>query len=108
MNIAEIVEKLNLPHDQINLDYNNELWMPCPLPFGNHVKGDQNPSFSINMETGNCYCFVCGGGSLLYLVSSILGISHDEAKAWIRGTELGDESDAAFSKRIREKLCNNV
>jgi DNA primase len=101
LDIEDILDRLNI---RGAVDHRGEIWCSCPLPFSNHAHGDQKPSFSINTDTGNCFCFVCGGGSLIWLVSAILGIPHNEAKAWIRGVELGDESDEQFSARIREKL----
>jgi DNA primase len=102
--IAEVIEKLNLPFNKANLDSHNELWMPCPLPYGNHKNGDKNPSFSINMETGQCFCFVCGGGNLVFLVSSVLGVSYDDAKKWLGEIEGGYENEDDFRKRMKDKL----
>src|ERR1035437_8079992 len=108
MNIQEIVEKLNLPYSVNAIDSKGELWMSCPLNTANHKKGDQRPSFSINMDSGDCYCFVCGGGNVEFLVQSILGISSNEAKKWLSAYESGNEEEDDFKKRIRERLCNNV
>jgi DNA primase len=105
MEIAEVIEKLNLPYSINAVDQKGELWMPCPLPFGNHKNGDKNPSFSINLKNGKCYCFTCGGGGdLVWLVSSLMGTSFEDAKLWLKDMEVGIEDDDEFKKRIREKL----
>lgn len=106
MNVPEIIEKLNLSFKQSNVDSRNELWMPCPLPFGNHKNNDRRPSFSINLDSGDSYCFVCGGGNLVWLISSVLSISEAEAKSWLKGAEEGKENFEDFRKRMKERLCN--
>ena len=107
MEISQIIEKLGLPYDEKNVDSKGELWMPCPLPFGNHKHGDQNPSFSINLKSGDCFCFVCGGGSLSWLVQNIKDISFDDARAYVRNLESGNEDKDDFKKRIKSKLDSN-
>lgn len=102
MNVAAILEKLNITGG--NEDRNNELWVKCPLPYGNHKHGDSNPSFSVNMRTGFYNCFVCGGGNLTKLVSEVLGMSYQEAKAWINDELYSEEAEDAFQQRMLNKL----
>jgi hypothetical protein len=53
----------------------------CPNP--EHF--DNNPSWSINMDTGKHHCFSCGfGGSFQWLVQITQGVRSGEAIAWIR------------------------
>lgn len=56
----------------------NEYRAKCPL------HDDQNPSFSLNIHTGNWICFKgCGQGEFTSLVSQILNCSSQEAREWI-------------------------
>lgn len=102
-NIDSIIKKLNL--DGGYADAKNEYWFPCPLPYGNHKHGDQNPSFSLNLETGQYNCFVCGGGSLIKLISEIKGISYEEAKGWLHDP---NEDADEFYERIQSYLANKT
>jgi hypothetical protein len=45
---------------------------PCPLAFALHQSGkDTNPSFAINIDTGNFNCFTCKSGKLTKLLQLI-------------------------------------
>lgn len=102
MNVSAVLEKLNI-QGGIE-DRNNELWVRCPLPYGNHKHGDKNPSFSINLRTGYYNCFVCGGGGLTKLVAEIKGLSYEEAKAWIEDELYSNEAEESFQQRMLERL----
>jgi len=58
---------------------NNEIIHSCVLPFGLHNHGDQNPSASLNTDTLLFNCFTCGGGTIIWLVQSVLNLSKNEA-----------------------------
>ena len=56
----------------------------CPAHFSRTGKLDNNPSWSINAETGAHNCFSCKfRGSLASLIEYCQGIGFEEAKAWI-------------------------
>ena len=57
----------------------DELNHSCKLPFGMHSNGDRNKSASLNQSTLTFNCFVCGGGSIVWLVENILDITHEQA-----------------------------
>lgn len=86
-------------------EYRQQLWCSCPLPFGNHKRGDRNPSFSINNDFDHpsfgCYnCFVCGGGTILHLVALLKEINTDEAYEWIRTFAHEAEDDDKFLEML--------
>lgn len=56
----------------------------CNLPLGLHRKGDRSASAAIMWKTMRFNCFVCGGGSFLWYLASVLGVSGTEAKSWLR------------------------
>lgn len=99
--VLSIIEKLEIT-DGFET-HNGEYTVSCPLPFGNHKNGDKNPSFSINLNTGQYNCFVCGGGSLTQLISYMKGISYEEAEYWLRNDYV-DESNDDFKQRLLDKL----
>ena len=75
-----------------------ELWVSCPLPYGNHKRGDRKPSFSINISDnpkrlGLYNCYVCGGGDLQQLVSEMQGISSEEAYEWLYQFVTSEDED---------------
>ena len=49
----------------------------CPLPYHN----DENPSFSMNRLTGQCYCFSCDWKGNVYLLAKELNM--DNPHQWI-------------------------
>lgn len=56
-----------------------ELRARCP------IHNDHNPSFSLNIETGNWICFSgCGSGNFVKLVERVQGSSLQEAYLWIQ------------------------
>lgn len=69
----------------------DELFMRCPLPFGLHAGGDRNPSSSFNRVKLLFGCFVCGGGDVIWLTQTILGVERDEALRAIDGSLRTDE-----------------
>lgn len=57
----------------------------CYAHFERVGKYDRHPSWSCNTETGVFHCFSCGWkGPFVLLVSEVLGISWEEAAAWVR------------------------
>lgn len=65
----------------------NEAWALCPGHLQELGREDNAASWSINLETGQHFCFSCGwSGRYIDLVQMNLGLKGDEdqAKAWIR------------------------
>ena len=73
-------------------DTGDELIHSCQLSFGLHKNGDSNPSASLNKNTLLFNCFTCGGGSIIWLVENVLGISRDQAiielRNYIKGVKV--------------------
>ena len=86
--------------------YRGEIWCSCPLPDGNHSKGDRNPSFSINItdekKIGLYNCFACGGGTIIELVQVLKNLSQEEALAWAK--KFSPES----SEYLEQKRFQNI
>ena len=80
----------------------DELVTPCPLPFGNHKHGDKNPSFAVNTKSGVANCFVCGGGSLVWLVQQMEDKTYKEALSTLQSfqVEMSDEEFAALVESL--------
>lgn len=75
----------------------------CHAHYERVGKYDRNPSFFCNIETGVFFCFSCGWkGPFVVLVSEVLGVSWDEAVAWIRKRG-GIERVNRILKRGREQ-----
>lgn len=56
----------------------------CPNLTGNHLNGDQNPSFGFNDEKLAFNCFSCGGGNVIEMVQMMKpGMTEDEALAYL-------------------------
>lgn len=70
-------------------DTGDELIHSCQLNFGLHKNGDQNPSASLNKNTLLFNCFTCGGGSIIWLVENVLGISREQAVAELKNYSKG-------------------
>jgi DNA primase len=59
----------------------DEAWAICPNP--KHF--DNDPSWSINLNTGEHFCFACGwGGNYVFLVEKMLRLDPEAAEAWVR------------------------
>ena len=71
------------------IENGNELIHSCPLPFGMHRNGDQNPSASLNRESLLFNCFTCGGGSIIWLTQNCLSIDRADAIAVIKNEVTG-------------------
>lgn len=75
---------LTLPELGIDVEkvVRDEAYALCPNP----KHGDNDPSWSINLETGEHFCFSCGwGGNYLMLVKKSKGFEEDEpAEQWVR------------------------
>jgi DNA primase len=78
----------------------DERIMSCILPFGNHKHGDRNPAASLNVVNNLYNCFVCGGGSLIWLVSQMENVSTDSAVEILRQYQR-EMTDEEFEKMIR-------
>lgn len=62
----------------------DELIHSCPLPFGLHRNGDQNPSASLNWRKLAFKCLGCGsGGGLMWFVAVMRGTGSTEARQWL-------------------------
>lgn len=73
-NYAFLASNLNI----VGFIQADELRARCPL------HDDQNPSFSLNINTGLWTCFAgCGKGNFVHIVERILGCSLQEAYDWI-------------------------
>lgn len=57
----------------------DEIIHSCVLNFGLHNHGDQSPSASINKNSLLENCYVCGGGTIIWLVQNALDLSKAEA-----------------------------
>lgn len=68
--------------------YRGEIWCSCPLPDGNHARGDRSASFSVNVtddrKIGLYNCFACGGGTIIELVAILKNITYKEAEEWVK------------------------
>lgn len=75
---------LTLPELGIEIDHitkKGEAWALCPSP----KHRDSDPSWSINLDTGDHFCFSCGwGGNFLWLTMCVLQEKPEEAEEWIR------------------------
>lgn len=79
--VEAVLVRLGIESDQRN----NEHIAMCPMHFKNTGKVDNNPSWSINADTGVHHCFSCSyRGTLLGLIADVLDISFEEAKSWLR------------------------
>lgn len=62
----------------------DELIHSCPLPFGMHRNGDQNPSASLNWRKLTFHCLGCGsGGGLLWFIAIMRGTGGTDARRWL-------------------------
>jgi hypothetical protein len=57
----------------------DEIRHSCPLPFGMHPNGDQNPSASFNKRKLVFNCFACGGMGVVEFVQTVHDCSEDDA-----------------------------
>lgn len=80
--VAKVLDRLQLTYTQRG----RELMGNCPGHLKLTGRTDQNPSWSINEETGAHHCFSCGyKGNLLTLVADLLQLDNlDDAKSWIQ------------------------
>lgn len=96
--------------DRLGIDYNHrghELLGNCPGHLKATGRQDQNPSWSINEDTGAHHCFSCGyKGSIFSLVADLLEFeSLEEARQWIRNNAAIDLD--LLSKELRELKGKN-
>lgn len=68
---------------------NGEIRHSCILPFGGHANGDRTPSARLNFEKLTYNCWVCGGGGLLWFVSTMRNegddaIGRTRVLTWLR------------------------
>lgn len=79
----------------------------CPDMWGLHKHGDTTGKFAINREKRVYHCFVCGGGSLLFLLAEIKNIDIDEATTVIYKLTSGDNrSDDKFLDYYRDLISD--
>jgi hypothetical protein len=58
-----------------------EAWATCPNP----QHSDRSASWSINLDTGEHYCFSCGwAGNYFSLVESVTRLDNEQTEEWIR------------------------
>ena len=77
-----------------------EIRHSCPLPFGLHKTGDENPSASFNEEKLVFHCFVCGGGDIFWYVQNVRDCNLEEALGILR--EIVSPSDITAAELIAE------
>lgn len=95
--------------------WRGEEWCSCPLPFGNHPKGDRDASFSINLDnpekTGLYNCFVCGGGNIIHLVALLNDLEYEDAERFVSHYITGREEtfldDIKHVLDIKDKIRDN-
>jgi len=80
----------------------SELIALCPMHKYRVGKEDNNPSWSINADTGAHHCFSCGyKGNLLTLISDLLEYGDlEKAKSWLRSNT--DVNWELVSKQLNE------
>lgn len=80
----------------------SELIALCPMHKYRVGKEDNNPSWSINADTGAHHCFSCGyKGNLLTLISDLLEYGDlEKAKSWLRSNT--DVNWDLVSKQLEE------
>jgi DNA primase len=102
------LEDLGVSPEKVKGD---EAWALCPNP--NHP--DNSPSWSINLETGEHFCFSCGwGGNYLLLVNTAKGFKGDEplGEEWIRkhgGIDVARKKlrgEQAYTKKKAEQVSD--
>jgi hypothetical protein len=91
------LEKLGLTVTRVDGD---ELYTHCPAHEALLGKADRTPSFSVNSESGLCFCFSCHyGGSWVKFAADMLDATEGEAVAWTRA-----QGTLGASKRRLERL----
>lgn len=97
--------------DQLGIDYRvygDEAKAECPGHLENTGSVDRNPSWSVNVNTGQHYCFSCGfGGSFVYLVEYLHGDA-TAARKWLREEGVLAEARAILSGKNKEEEENPV
>jgi len=67
----------------------------CPL------HSDRNPSWQMQAETGLFHCWSCqAGGGVVSLVSQVLNLDTDSAKAWLRANGVEGDTVSAVPERL--------
>lgn len=67
----------------------DELTAECPAHLRRVGRRDENPSWSLNAESGLHHCFSCGfRGNVSQLVAHQRGVSLDEAREWLSRREV--------------------
>jgi DNA primase len=95
--VEEVLVRLEMDSEQKN----RELLALCPMHYERTGKPDNNPSWSINVDTGAHHCFSCGyRGNMLGLICDRLGIDYDQAKRWL--TQYTNVDLAVMSARLEE------
>lgn len=106
--------------NRLGIDYDSrgdELIALCPMHLYRTGRADNNPSWSINIETGVHHCFSCSyAGSLLGLVCDVLEYTDDSgardfgrASRWIG--QYGDidvEKSAARLEKIKDSYIKSI
>lgn len=80
--VQSAMETLGLAIVRIDGD---ELYTHCPAHVALTGHTDNNPSFSVNSETGMYFCFSCHyAGGWLTLAADMLNVGRGEAETWTR------------------------
>lgn len=103
--VEAVLLRLHIEPDTFRGD---EILALCPGHEGRTGRRDNNPSWSVNTESGVHHCFSCGfKGSLLTLVAEVLQLKTDwdrldldAAKAWLR--KHTDVDLEALAKQLSE------
>lgn len=77
----------------------------CPDIWGLHKNGDTTGKLAINRDKMVYNCWVCGGGSILQLVTALKGWDVEEATEWLyQFTRLSSQSKEDFLTEIDGRL----
>lgn len=104
--VIEVLARLEI----FGNERNNEVVSTCPMHFERTGKYDNNPSWSINQDSGVHHCFSCGyKGTLFGLISDVLSLSPEEAKRWLRQyTQIDVELTAKRLEELKEAYVSPI
>ena len=86
----------------------DEMIHSCPLPFGMHRNGDQNPSASLNWRKLTFHCLGCGSsGGLLWFIATMRGTAGTDARRWLgEQTGIGGVQDLSALMTFLDALAS--
>jgi DNA primase len=96
------VEEILLFYNVKNIHKNGpEIMFSCPFP--EHIRGDRNPSSSINTETGQWHCFSCGrSGNIISFISQYEKIPIVNAKNKLKSYGAEYKMSSGLRERVKE------